>query len=1120
MKARFLQGIALLTVILVTAQQSFALSDSHFTTESKLASGKWVKIRVNETGVHEISAQQLAEMGFGDISTVKIFGHGGTVLSEVLSESQPDDLVQIPAWATNGKVIFYAHGATTVTANTSSGNPYHTIDVNPYDSHGYYFVTDSDKYSALNITADESTANETTETVETSYDYIVHNKDVYSFLNSGKTFFGEDLLNEAIPSFALPGRTASTPVTLYMSIAGNVDAASTVSATINDIEIPLSSNKLSKIGTYHKYESSSPYGTCDLLPVSDTYSLAIGIADTSINAARLDYYTVTYQQSNAIPADSAQMRLAFHNPSKSQSILIKGNDEAIAVWNVTDEAPKNMAISVAEDGSTIFTATSAETWEQYVAFKPSATLKQVVIEGVIDNQNLHGNTTPDMVIIYPRNFEEQATRLADMHRTRDGFDVVIAEQEQIFNEFSSGTRDATAYRLFLKMLYDRNPEKLKYLLLLGCGSFDNRQLTGAKSENQLLTYQSTDSYGTVSSYTTDDYFGFLADNSGKSLPTDILSISIGRIPAKTVDDAEAAISKTLDYIINEGSELWKSNALIISDKGDNDLHTSQAEGLQDVIEEATTGSSINIEKIYQEWYTRTNLNENAGGTENDGRTKLAKLLKEGVLYASFIGHASPLTLTKGNRIWSNTDVQHTRYKHLPFFTVAACETAQFDNDSRSICEGLILSPEGGAIGALAAARTVYSSQNDKLNKALAKILFSLDDNGNYRTIGEACMEAKKTFGTAYNYNKLSFTLFGDPAVRFRFPVNRCKVSSINGISTESDSIALYPLTTATLKGVINDAEGAIDTSFNGDVTVTLFDKAVSYKTITSPSTKIQYDSYYPREKLSMAGAKAENGEFTVNVSIPANCIADGDSCLIRIFAQSSDNRIVSGYEDRFVINSYDESVAVKDDTAPKITKLQIDGLDTGKKIYTSSNPTISFTATDDNGINTKPNDLQGAMTLLIDNGKSGLPQLSNLVTAEDNARTVTGNVQLHNLATGSHTLYISVSDISGNTVTTECIFNVVDDNLSCTLSATEEITSSSVDLSVSGEYDLSNCTLHIKDNTDYPVLIKKINGTEYTWDLTDSEGNRVKPGRYTLFVSFHGKDGYGVSEPIHVIVRK
>lgn len=1105
-------------VMLWNSASAFALPLNHFTTESKLAHGKWAKISVSETGVHEITEEQLSLMGFNDINSVKVFGRGGYVLDEVLTTALPDDLSQVPVTIHNGKIFFYAHGATELQTNTIDGNPYFTGKVNPYSKYGYYFITDSDTYQPLNV-ADAVTAADTESTtdIEQSYDYVFHNKELFSFLNSGKTFYGENLLEDYELTFKMPHLIANTPVTLAFSIGSNVDASSTVSASINSVDIPLSSNTLSKIGYYHEFEICSPLGITSDIGVSENYSLRIDIEDTGINNARLDCYSVSYIKRNEFPADSTQMRMILANSDTNKNIIIKNTQKPVIVWDVTTGSPKSQYILDGKDSDVSFRPETTAAWGHFVAFKPAESLKQVTIEGIINNQNLHGETTPDMVIIYPKNFKEQAEKLAELHRSHDNFDVLTAEEELIFNEFSSGAQDATAYRLFLKMLYDRNPDKLKYLLLLGCGSYDNRRLNGGKSENQLLTYQSSDSHGNVSSYTTDDYFGFLADNSGKSIPTDILSISVGRIPAKTVEDAEAAITKTIDYIISDNPETWRSNILIMADQGDNNLHTIQAIGVEDTIRSAI-GKALNIAKIYQEWYNISNLESNTNGTENWGRIRLESLLKEGVAYVSYIGHASAIAFTRGNRLWTSPKVQSVKYPYLPFFSLAACETAQFDNDGRSISEDIVLTPDGGGIGVLSAARTVYSTQNDKLNKALSELLFTLKEDGSYRTIGEAAMEAKKSFGTAYNYNKLSFTLFGDPAVKFRFPKNLCKITTINGIQTGNDSITLSPLSTAVVTGIVNDAAGIIDTSFNGDVTLTIYDKNAHYKTLTKPNTKETFESYYPREKLCHATGTVVDGKFSISITLPQNCMAANDTCLITAFAKSRDNRIISGCEERFTISPYDNSVKIDDNTPPVITSILIDGQNTDGNVYASSSPVISFEAADDNSINTKPDDIQGAMRLIIDNGKINIPSLSNYTQAENNGKSVKGSLSLHNLTNGKHTARLEISDMAGNTSSKEVIFNVIDKNIKCILAASSDVARTSIELVIDSDCDISASSLHIRDNANNIIAVKKNSGASFSWDLKDNSGNRVKPGRYFLFATFDCDSGKGVTAPISIIV--
>ena len=65
---------------------------------------------------------------------------------------------------------------------------------------------------------------------------------------------------------------------------------------------------------------------------------------------------------------------------------------------------------------------------------------------MVSNQNLHGAETPTMVIITPKEFAAQAERVAELHRTVDGFKVIVVDDRSVYNEFSSGTPDAMAYR--------------------------------------------------------------------------------------------------------------------------------------------------------------------------------------------------------------------------------------------------------------------------------------------------------------------------------------------------------------------------------------------------------------------------------------------------------------------------------------------------------------------------------------------------------------------------------------------------------------------------------------------------------------------------------------------------
>ena len=87
-----------------------AQPSSRYATSSVLASGKWVKIQIDETGLYQLTYDELRECGFSDPSHVAVFGYGGAMLSEDFSTEYVDDLPQIPVLHTGNKLILYGQG--------------------------------------------------------------------------------------------------------------------------------------------------------------------------------------------------------------------------------------------------------------------------------------------------------------------------------------------------------------------------------------------------------------------------------------------------------------------------------------------------------------------------------------------------------------------------------------------------------------------------------------------------------------------------------------------------------------------------------------------------------------------------------------------------------------------------------------------------------------------------------------------------------------------------------------------------------------------------------------------------------------------------------------------------
>lgn len=458
---------------------------------------------------------------------------------------------------------------------------------------------------------------------------------------------------------------------------------------------------------------------------------------------------------------------------------------------------------------------------EFVAVKPSQ-IKAPVTVGEVTNQNLHALPQQDMIIIAQPNFTTQAERLAEAHRTKDNLTVRVVTPESIYNEFSSGTPDATAYRRFMKMFYDRQTSEAdapKYLLLFGDGSFDNRKLTSAwKSvdmSNMLLTYQTENSLSSQS-YVIDDYFGFLDDaDNKKSLQNKKLCLGIGRFPIRTVEQATQMVDKVISYMENKNTGSWKNNLCFMADDGSNTdgfmtEHMEFADQLAGYVESEHPEFLVN--KLYYDAYKK----DMAAGTYPDVRSGLQKLLKDGLLLFNYTGHGGTTALSD-EKVLTQTDINQFTYTHLPVWVTATCDFTRFDDLNTSAGEDVFLNKSSGGIALFTTVRVAYSRPNFPINDNVIRNLFERN-NGRRRTLGEVMQATKNTLSSVY---KLGFCLIGDPAVKMAYPEFGMKVTTVNGQAVDGNSISFKALEKITVEGEVLDASGQLVTDFTGIVNPTV-----------------------------------------------------------------------------------------------------------------------------------------------------------------------------------------------------------------------------------------------------------------------------------------------------------
>ena len=92
----------------VIATQATAFTRTATVDNSVLSAGRFVKIRIPDTGVYQLTNAELRRMGFNDPEKVRIYGYGGYLLSNRFANHPCDDLPEVPIHRTANGLLFYA----------------------------------------------------------------------------------------------------------------------------------------------------------------------------------------------------------------------------------------------------------------------------------------------------------------------------------------------------------------------------------------------------------------------------------------------------------------------------------------------------------------------------------------------------------------------------------------------------------------------------------------------------------------------------------------------------------------------------------------------------------------------------------------------------------------------------------------------------------------------------------------------------------------------------------------------------------------------------------------------------------------------------------------------------
>ena len=665
----------------------------------------------------------------------------------------------------------------------------------------------------------------------------------------------------------------------------------------------------------------------------------------------------------------------------------------------------------------------------------------------IANQDLHADGQADLVIIIPasRTLLKQAQRLKEFHESHDGMRVNIVAADQLYNEFSSGTPDANAYRRYLRMLQDRaatEADMPKYLLLFGDCVWDNRMLTADckrfDPDDYLLVYESENSFSETVCYAGDSWMGILAEGAGSDARRELQDVGVGRFPVTTVAEAKIMVDKTINYSKNQNGGAWQNTIMFMGDDGNDNIHMKDVDSVANSV--GRDYPNFLIKKVMWDAYTRES--SATGNTYPEVSKIIRQQQANGALVMDYGGHGNA-TLISHESVLGLSDFSESRTSNLPLWVTAACDIMPFDGVTETIGESAVLNEKGGAVAFYGTARTVFTSANKYINHAFMKRVLSLQD-GKPIALGEAHRLAQNDVMLGTNRyptptredpnktspeqdnseNHLQYSLLGDPALSLNLPTAQVVVDEIDGVAVGSGTMPTVKAgSVIKMKGHVAGVEG-----FNGVVTATVRDtqEEITCKlNNTSGDGAEEAFKYLDRTKTLYHGSDSiRNSSFELTFAVPKDInYADGQG-MINLYALNTDKTIrANGSCDQFIVGGSAE--AKNDSVGPSIyCYLNSPSFVDGGNV--NSTPYFVAEIKDKDGINAAGSGIGHDLQLVIDGDMAKTYTLNNNFSYDFGTYTSGSTFySIPELEEGPHRLQFRAWDIQNNSSTAVLHFNVV-----------------------------------------------------------------------------------------------
>ncbi len=341
------------------------------------------------------------------------------------------------------------------------------------------------------------------------------------------------------------------------------------------------------------------------------------------------------------------------------------------------------------------------------------------------------NHAADLVII-TRGDLASAIEPLRAARQQEGYRVAVVDVEDLYDEFTFGNKAPQAIRDFLGYARASWSVAPRFVLFAGDATFDPKNYLGFGDNDALPTKLiDTAEIETAS----DDWFSDF-NNDG------IADLAMGRLPVRSVAEANSVVAKLLRYGSSQGS----GAALLVSDLNDGFSFEQENANLRPLLT-----AKYQIQEV-----KRGELGD------QQARAQLLTALNGGPRIVNYYGHGS-IGLLRGNLLTSDDAATLNNYDNLSLFTLMNCLNGYFQDISGNSLAEALLKANGGAAAVWTSTGLTFPNEQARMNQQLYTLL--LGDSRNRLTLGEAIQQAKAI--TSDSDVRKTWVLLGDPTTRIK-----------------------------------------------------------------------------------------------------------------------------------------------------------------------------------------------------------------------------------------------------------------------------------------------------------------------------------------------------------------